>query len=99
MDTVNFYVRWKIFPEVPDSLQQLRREEPISPLGVIELQGGYQVDYGERLADELKGLDAATLNLLTKTVIEQGATLYNYYMGFGGTNFDWGRKGIITSYD
>ena len=99
MDTVNFYVRWKIFPEVPDSLQQLRREEPISPLGVIELQGSYQVDYGERLADELKGLDAATLNLLTKTVIEQGATLYNYYMGFGGTNFDWGRKGIITSYD
>ena len=99
MDTVNFYPRWKIFPEVPTDLQQLRKDEATSPVAVTELQGGYQVDYGEELAAGQKGLDAATLELLTKTVIEQGATLYNYYMGFGGTSFDWARKHLITSYD
>lgn len=37
--------------------------------------------------------------MLTKTVIEQGLTYFNYYMGFGGTNFDWGAKSLTTSYD
>jgi hypothetical protein len=99
MDTCNFYPRWNIFPEVPEELRKLRREEPDSPLAVLEAQGGYQSDFDERLAVDQPDLGADQLDVLTKTLIEQGATLYNYYMGFGGTSFDWARKRLITSYD
>ncbi len=36
---------------------------------------------------------------LTKTALELGVTSFSYYMGFGGTNFDWGAKKLTTTYD
>jgi hypothetical protein len=99
MDSCNFYPRWNIFPSVPDRLQQLRRQEPDSPLQVTELQGGWFSQFGGKLSVDQDGINAAQLNLLTKTVLEQGVTSYNYYMGFGGTNFDWAAKNITTTYD
>jgi len=52
-----------------------------------------------KLSADQEGIDAAQLNALTKTVIEQGVTYFNYYMGAGGTNFDWAAKTLTTTYD
>ncbi len=99
MDTCNFYPGWNILKEVPPGLQKLRQEEPASPLGVTELQGGWFSQFGGKLSVDQEGVNGAQLDLLTKTVIEQGVTYLNYYMGFGGTNFDWAAKTLTTSYD
>ncbi|HLW78667.1 MAG TPA: beta-galactosidase, partial [Terriglobia bacterium] len=99
MDTCNFYPRWDVVKEVVPALAQLRREEPVSPLGITELQGGWFSVFGGALSIEQDGVDAVQLNLLAKTAIEQGVTYFNYYMGFGGTNFDWAAKGLTTTYD
>ncbi len=98
-DFCNFYPRWKILPKVPNALAKLRVEEPSSPLGVTELEGGWPSMIGGKLSVEEEGVGPAQLNALTKTVLEDGVTFYNYYMGFGGTNFDWAAKGLTTSYD
>src|SRR5439155_761743 len=92
MDTCNFYPRWNILKEVPPALEKLRKEEPASPLGVTELQGGWFSEFGGKLSVEQDGVNGAQLNMLSKTAIEQGVTYFSYYMGFGGTNFDWAAK-------
>jgi hypothetical protein len=98
-DTADFYPRWAVVREVLPGLSKLRKEEPLSPLGITELQGGWFSEFGGKLSVDQPGVDAAQLNLLTKTVIEQGVTYFNYYMGFGGTNFDWAAKTLTTTYD
>jgi hypothetical protein len=99
MDTCNFYPRWNILKTVVPALAKLRQEEPATPVGVTELQGGWFSKFGEKLSIDQEGMTGAQLNQLTKTVIEQGATYFNYYMGFGGTNFDWAAKDMTTTYD
>ena len=99
MDTCNFYPRWQIMPKVAHDLEKLRHEEPEAPLQVTELQGGWFSQLGGKLSTEQEGITGQQLNLLTKTVIEQGVTSFNCYMGFGGTNFDWAAKTITTTYD
>ncbi|MEJ2422807.1 MAG: beta-galactosidase, partial [Acidobacteriota bacterium] len=98
-DFCNFYPRWKITKEVPAGLAKLRREETASPEGVTELQGGWFSGFGGKLSVDQEGVGPAQLTALTKTVIEHGATFYNYYMGFGGTNFEWAAKNLTTTYD
>ncbi len=98
-DFCNFYPRWQVVKEVVPGLASLRKEEPYSPEGVTELQGGWFSQIGGRLSHDQPGIGPPQLNTLSKTVIEQGATFFNYYMGFGGTNFDWAAKGLTTSYD
>ncbi len=99
MDTCNFYPRWNILPRVSADLKKLRQEEPNSPVAVTELQGGWFSQVGGKLSIDQDGIDGAQLDLLTKTVIEQGVTYFSYYMGFGGTNFDWAAKTMTTTYD
>jgi Glycosyl hydrolases family 35/Beta-galactosidase, domain 2/Beta-galactosidase jelly roll domain len=99
MDTCNFYPRWDIVKEVVPQLQKLRKEEPASPVGVTELQGGWFSEFGGKLSVDQEGVNGAQLNMVTKTAIEQGATYFSYYMGFGGTNFDWAAKKLTTTYD
>jgi hypothetical protein len=99
MDTCNFYPRWQVVDEVVPALAKLRKEEPNSPVGVTELQGGWFSEFGGKLSVDQEGVNGRQLNLVTKTVIEQGATYYSYYMGFGGTNFDWAAKMLTTTYD
>ena len=99
MDTCNFFPRWKIVAELTHQLEKLRREEPASPLGITELQGGWFSEFGGVLAVNQEGVDAAQVNMLTKTALELGVTYFNYYMGFGGTNFDWAAKKLTTTYD
>ena len=99
MDTCNFYPRWEIVKEVVPALKKLHVEEPNSPIAVTELQGGWFSGFGGKLSVHQEGVDAAQLNSLTKTVLEQGVTYLNYYMLFGGTNFDWAAKNLTTTYD
>ena len=99
MDTCNFYPRWKIVAELTHQLEKLRREEPASPTGITELQGGWFSEFGGVLSVNQDGVDAAQVNMLTKTALELGVTYFNYYMGFGGTNFDWAAKKLTTTYD
>jgi hypothetical protein len=99
MDTCNFYPRWKIVPELTPALEKLRREEPGSPLAITELQGGWFSEFGGRLSVKQDGVDAAQISMLTKTALELGVTSFSYYMGFGGTNFDWAAKKLTTTYD
>ena len=79
--------------------EKLRREEPASPLAITELQGGWFSEFGGLLSVKQDGVDAAQINMLTKTALELGVTSFNYYMGFGGTNFDWAAKKLTTTYD
>jgi hypothetical protein len=99
IDTCNFYPRWNIVKEVVPELQKLRKEEPSSPLAITELQGGWFSQFGGKLSVDQDGVNAEQLDTLTKTVLEQGVTSFNYYMGYGGTNFDWAAKTLTTTYD
>ena len=67
MDTCNFYPRWKIVKELTPQLEKLRREEPASPLAITELQGGWFSEFGGVLSVNQDGVDAAQINMLTKT--------------------------------
>jgi Glycosyl hydrolases family 35/Beta-galactosidase, domain 2/Beta-galactosidase second all-beta domain len=99
MDTCNFYPRWNILKEVPPKLQELRKQETATPLGITELQGGWFSEFGGKLSVDQDGVTGAQYNLLTKTAIEQGVTYFSTYMAFGGTNFDWAAKNLTTTYD
>ena len=99
MDTCDFYPRWDFLKEVPPALEKLRKEKAHAPLGIAELQGGWFSQIGGRLSVDQEGVEAAQLNALTKTVFELGVTYFNYYMGYGGNNFDWAAKTLTTTYD
>jgi Glycosyl hydrolases family 35/Beta-galactosidase, domain 2/Beta-galactosidase second all-beta domain len=99
MDTCNFYPRWNILKEVPPKLQELRKQETATPLGITELQGGWFSEFGGKLSVDQEGVTGAQYNLLTKTAIEEGVTYFSTYMAFGGTNFDWAAKNLTTTYD
>lgn len=99
MDTADFYPRWQIVQQTLKPLRELRKAELNCPLAVTELQGGWFSQNGGKLSVDQPGVNAAQLNMLTKTMIEHGVTSYSYYMGFGGTNFDWAAKDLTTSYD
>jgi hypothetical protein len=99
MDTCDFYPRWNIQEEVVPALATLRKEEPTSPIGIAELQGGWFSQYGGKLSPDQDGVNAVQLNLLTKTVIESGTAFLNIYMAHGGTNFEWAARKVTTTYD
>jgi hypothetical protein len=99
MDTCNFYPRWNIVEKVVPKLSELRKEEPFSPLAISELQGGWFSQFGGKLSVDQEGVNAEQIDTLTKTVLEQGVTSFSYYMGYGGTNFDWAAKTLTTTYD
>jgi hypothetical protein len=99
MDTCNFYPRWKIVEKLTPALEKLRREEPNSPPTISELQGGWFSTIGGILGAEQEGTDAREISTLTKTALELGVTSFNYYMGCGGTNFEWAAKKLTTTYD
>ncbi|MFB3921079.1 MAG: beta-galactosidase [Terriglobia bacterium] len=72
-------------------------EGPQKPT-VDEFMASFNASAGKLSVDQ-PGIDAAQLNALTKTVIEQGVTYSNYYMGAGGTNFNWAARTQTTTYD
>jgi hypothetical protein len=98
-DACNFYPLWKV-DGIQEKIDLLRREQPDAPLATAELQGGWFAKVGGKLSEEQDGLSAAQINNLTLFVIQNGETILNYYMLFGGTNpGDWAARGMISSYD
>lgn len=98
-DCCNFYPRWDVDGILP-SIQELRRQQPDAPLATTELQGGWFSNMGGTLSENQDGVTASQINNLTLFVIQNGETILNYYMLFGGTNpDDRAARWITTSYD
>jgi hypothetical protein len=99
-DACNFYPRWNVEGELIPGIEKLRREQPDAPLATTELQGGWFAQVGGKLSEEQDGVTASQINNLTLFAIQNGQTILNYYMLFGGTNpDDWASRGLVTSYD
>lgn len=99
MDTADFYPHWNVQKEITPRLAKLHKEEPTSPVGIAELQGGWFSQFGGKLSEDQDGVNAAQLNLLTKSVIERCTSFLNFYMAHGGTNFEWAARKVTTTYD
>ena len=104
-DTMDFYPGWGV-DSVLGSIEAMRRGQNDAPLMTAELQGGWFS--GVNTVPPLRthedhyqaDLIPPQINNLTLFCIQNGVTMVNYYMLFGGTNFG-GRAaaGIATSYD
>jgi hypothetical protein len=99
LDTCNFYPRGK-WDNVETDLRMLGLEQPNKLKMVTELEGGWFSEVGATLSREQERVDAPEIRALTRLVIANGVTSFNYYMFHGGTNFaNWPSKGKTTSYD
>lgn len=98
-DCCNFYPRWDVDGTLPD-IRKLRFEQPDAPLATTELQGGWFSQVGGKLSEDQDGVTASQIKNLTLFMIQNGETIMNYYMLFGGTNpDDWAARDLTTSYD
>ena len=98
-DCCNFYPRWDV-DIIKVEIDRLRREQPDAPLAITELQGGWFASVGGKLGEEQDGVTASQINNLTLFAIQNGETILNYYMLYGGTNpDDWGARSLTTTYD
>ncbi|MGC3988532.1 MAG: beta-galactosidase [Chthoniobacteraceae bacterium] len=99
-DSWNFYPRWNVQKDLTTQLTKLRAEQPDAMLMSMELQAGWFAGVGGKLSEFQDGVNAAQIQNLTLFAWQMGETLTNYYMLFGGTNFDdWSSRQLITSYD
>ncbi len=85
-----------------DNLEDVVREfNDFSPLFVAELQAGWYDKWlgcGYENIRENLGFDH--INIMTKTAIANGVTIFNHYMAAGGTNIlDMAADEVYTSYD
>lgn len=104
-DSCNFYPGWSVDAET-DRMSELRRQQPDAPMMTAELQGGWFTGIGQRPplrpdTDHYRpDLVPSQINNLTLYVWQNGETITNYYMLFGGTNLGYeAAQGIATSYD
>lgn len=72
-----------------------------SPLFVAEMQAGwYDKWLGEGYENIRRDLGFVHINIMTKTAIANGVTVFNHYMAVGGTNIlDMAADEVYTSYD
>jgi hypothetical protein len=79
----------------------LRPLNPQSPLFITELQGGWFDNWGGQSYEAFrKTMGPEHIDLVTRTALAQGITLFNYYMFCGGTNWGYlGSPDVYTSYD
>ena len=103
--TINLDYDWKGFP---DSFGVLDNAESNlgeccedAPLFIAELQAGWFDKWGgvgyEKIWTQFK---KEHINIVTKTALSQGITMFNHYMGCGGTSWDkLASSEVYTSYD
>ncbi len=104
-DSCNFYPGWNV-DRVANDIRTLRNSQPQAPLMTTELQGGWftgitDVPPIQPDADHYRNdLVPAQINNLTLLTLQNGETMLNYYMLFGGTNLaDTAAHNIATCYD
>ncbi|HSA07111.1 MAG TPA: beta-galactosidase [Candidatus Gastranaerophilales bacterium] len=103
--SINMSFDWRNFPDTFGVLDNA--EENIagcletSPLFVAELQAGWYdkwLGFGYDHIRKLFGREH--INIATKTALSQGITMFNHYMGCGGTSWDQiPSSEVYTSYD
>jgi len=106
VETRNFYPNYDVVNQVKPALDTLRKLQPFAPSMTTELQGGWfpfiwQPQTFKTSEDYYpKGVSPDQIQNLTLYCIQNGQTLLNYYMLFGGTNYDGSEsKDMQTSYD
>lgn len=81
--------------------ENIREYSPDSPLFIAELQSGWFDKRGGAGYEYIRKLFGKEhINIVTKTALSQGVTMFNHYMGCGGTS--WGQLAcneVYTSYD
>lgn len=98
-DTANFYHRWNL-RHTAKGVRDLLAAQRNAPAMVAELQGGWFDEAGRPFAEDQDSLDAAQCNAITLTAVANGATMLNYYMLVGGSNFgSWGSNSMLQTYD
>ena len=98
-DCCNFYPRWGVDKTAGD-MQKLRSEQPDALMATTELQGGWFAQVGGKLSEDQDGVTASQINNLTLFTIQNGETMLNYYMLFGGSNpDDWTARDLPSTYD
>jgi hypothetical protein len=93
-------IRKRFFPL--DRLEKtLRPLNPQSPLFITELQGGWFDGWGGRGYETFrKNMGPEHIDIVTRTALAQGVTLFNYYLFCGGTNWGYlGSPDVYTSCD
>jgi hypothetical protein len=99
-DCSNFYPRWSVESRMRGEASGLRASQPDAPMMITELQGGWFSKVGGKLSDQQDGLTAEQIQNVTLYAIQSGYTLMNYYMLYGGANYDdWAARDLTTTYD
>lgn len=102
---INMLYDWREFPDSFGVLDHAETNLKIycedSPLYIAELQAGWYDRWngpGYRHIRRLLGREH--INIVTKTALSQGITMFNHYMGAGGTSWDQlASNEVYTSYD
>ncbi len=98
-DAFNSYPRYGI-DGTGKRVRDILAAQPDAPAMISELQGGWFSAVGGKLSEDQPGLTGEQLNAHTLLAIQEGATILNYYVLFGGTNFGlWAGRGNTTTYD
>jgi hypothetical protein len=98
-DAFNCYPRYKI-DATAQRIHDVQAAQPDAPAMISELGGGWFSAVGGKLSEDQPGLTAEELNANTLLAIQEGGTILNYYVLFGGTNFGlWPGRGNTTTYD
>ncbi len=99
-DANNCYPGWGVEKNMNERIVPLHLKQPDAPVMVSELQGGwFSTPYG-KASDKMGDLTAAQIQNVALYAIQSGATITNFYMLFGGTNFDdHAAQNITTTYD
>lgn len=103
--TMNMSSDWRRNPFNFQSLDfiesNIRGYCPNSPLFIMELQSGWFDKWGGHGYEKVrKTLNESHLNIMTKTPLSQGVTIFSHYMGAGGTSWDnLGCDEVYSSYD
>ncbi len=85
-----------------DNLEDMSRSfKDTSPIFVAELQAGWFDKWLGVGYDKIReDLNWQHINIMTKTALSQGVTMFNHYMAVGGTNIlDMASDDVYTSYD
>lgn len=102
---MSFRFNWRgnkyLFSSMDMMEHSLNRTGKNCPLYIAEMQGGWYDFWGGKGYDFVRErLGTESIDLTVKTALSQGATLFNFFMFVGGTN--WGYMGspdVYTSID